>query len=164
MLEGQIAEGALEGSNVDFAAFDPRCEQFGLRMYSHKAGMEEMFDRDEVVAISKLKYDALRYCMMIPEAWECQDSIPARANFDLMGSIDLKKGCFLGQELTARAYFTGIVRKRPYFVLAHPPNFPVDSSAINIGLALLDEGFTADLRGKTIKSKEGKTVLTIIGK
>lgn len=163
MLEGVLDGGIEVGSNLDFAAFDPRCERLGLRMYSNKNGADGLFDPKEIMKISKAKYDALRYSLMIPEADECREAIPARMNFDLLGSIDLNKGCFLGQELTARAYYTGVVRKRPYFVIAHPPGFPIDPSSKHMDLSLLDEGFTAELKGKTIMNKEGKKVLTIIG-
>lgn len=164
LLQGSYDESIPSGSNVDFAAFDPRCERLGLRLYSNKGLIDKIFDPKEIINISKAKYDALRYSMMIPEADECKDSIPAKMNFDLIGSIDLKKGCFLGQELTARAYFTGVVRKRPYFLVAHPPGYPVNPATSNIGLSLLDESFTADLKGRTIKNKEGQKVLTIIGR
>lgn len=164
MLQGTYDTSIPDGNNVDFAAFDPRCERLGLRLYSRKSTLDNIFNPKDITEISKPKYDALRYSMMIPEADECKDAIPSKMNFDLLGSIDLNKGCFLGQELTARAYYTGVVRKRPYFMVAHPPGFPVNPSAQNIGLSLFDESFTADLKGKVIKNKEGRSVLTIIGR
>ena len=33
-------------------------------------------------------------------------------NISLLHSVSFTKGCYLGQELTARAHFTGVVRKR----------------------------------------------------
>jgi folate-binding protein YgfZ len=163
MLQGTYDSSIPDGSNVDFAAFDPRCERLGLRLYSRRTNLDAIFDSQDVTEVSKLKYDALRYAMMIPEADECKGAIPAKMNFDILGSIDLNKGCFLGQELTARSYYTGVVRKRPYFMVAHPPGFPVNPAAENIGLSLFDENFTADLKGKVIKDKDGRNVLTIIG-
>ncbi|KAG8881405.1 hypothetical protein FRB97_009600 [Tulasnella sp. 331] len=41
-----------------------------------------------------------------------QDSFPMDANMDLMGGVDFRKGCYVGQELTVRTYHTGVVRKR----------------------------------------------------
>lgn len=163
VMEGSIDRSHVGGTNVDFAVFDPRCEELGLRFYAHKTSSSKLFDPRDVIKVSSPNYDALRYAMMIPEGSECVDGIPARLNFDLMGSLDLKKGCFLGQELTARAYYTGVVRKRPYLVIAHPPDFPLDPNAKDVRLSLLDTSFTASLKGRTIKDKEGRTVLTIIG-
>lgn len=33
------------------------------------------------------------------------DSIPLESNLDLVGSISFAKGCYVGQELTARTHF-----------------------------------------------------------
>ena len=41
-----------------------------------------------------------------------RDSLPTNCNIELMGGIDIKKGCYLGQELTIRTHHTGVVRRR----------------------------------------------------
>lgn len=40
------------------------------------------------------------------------DCLPMNCNIDLMGGIDFKKGCYVGQELTIRTHHTGVVRRR----------------------------------------------------
>lgn len=40
------------------------------------------------------------------------NSFPMNVNIDLMGGIDFKKGCYIGQELTIRTHHTGVVRRR----------------------------------------------------
>ncbi|KAI9736147.1 MAG: ccr4 associated factor [Cirrosporium novae-zelandiae] len=40
------------------------------------------------------------------------ESLPQDSNIDLMGGIDFRKGCYVGQELTIRTHHTGVVRKR----------------------------------------------------
>ncbi len=163
-MSGSLDKSLPNGTNLDFAVFDPRCEELGVRMYAHKKTSSKLFDPREVRSVSQHYYDALRYTMMVPEGSEVVDGIPARLNYDLLGSMDLKKGCFLGQELTARAYYTGVVRKRPYLVIAHPPDYPLDPKGTDIRLSLLDESFSANLEGKVIKDDSGRSVLTIIGK
>lgn len=37
---------------------------------------------------------------------------PLNTNFDFMDGIHFDKGCFIGQEVNARANFTGLVHKR----------------------------------------------------
>lgn len=39
-----------------------------------------------------------------------------------MWSVDFRKGCYVGQELTVRTYHTGVVRKRVFPVLIHHPD------------------------------------------
>ncbi|KAF8592562.1 Aminomethyltransferase folate-binding domain-containing protein [Ramaria rubella] len=39
-------------------------------------------------------------------------AFPMESNLDVMGAIDFRKGCYVGQELTVRTYHTGVVRKR----------------------------------------------------
>ncbi len=39
-------------------------------------------------------------------------TFPLEANLDALGAIDWQKGCYPGQELTARTHYTGVVRKR----------------------------------------------------
>lgn len=162
-MAGNIDKSVADGSNVDFAVFDPRCEELGIRLYSNRRQSDNLFDPRDIRKVPQDYYDALRFVMMIPQFDECVDSIPAKLNFDLLGSIDLKKGCFLGQELTARAYYTGVVRKRPYLVIAHPPDYPIDPVSTNVRLSLMDPGFTANLAGKVIKDINGRPVITILG-
>lgn len=38
--------------------------------------------------------------------------MPLESNLDLMSGVDYKKGCYVGQELTARTHHRGVVRKR----------------------------------------------------
>lgn len=39
-------------------------------------------------------------------------ALPLEANLDLHSGVDFRKGCYIGQELTARTHHTGVVRKR----------------------------------------------------
>lgn len=41
-----------------------------------------------------------------------EEALPMNANIDIMGGIDFKKGCYIGQELTIRTHHTGVVRRR----------------------------------------------------
>lgn len=53
------------------------------------------------------------------------DCLPMNCNIDLMGGIDFKKGCYLGQELTIRTHHTGVVRRRILPVLLYDKSGPV---------------------------------------
>jgi folate-binding protein YgfZ len=60
-------------------------------------------------------YTIRRYIRGVPEGQEeipRDDVLPMNTNFDIMGGIDFKKGCYVGQELTIRTHHTGVVRRR----------------------------------------------------
>ncbi|CAH8528865.1 unnamed protein product [Dicrocoelium dendriticum] len=60
-------------------------------------------------------YHQMRWRMGLPEgASEIirNETLPLEANADLSGGISFSKGCYVGQELTARTRFTGVVRRR----------------------------------------------------
>ncbi|QRV76499.1 glycine cleavage system T protein [Ceratobasidium sp. AG-Ba] len=51
----------------------------------------------------------------VPEGQEDivpQHAFPMDSNMDMMGGLDFRKGCYVGQELTVRTYHTGVIRKR----------------------------------------------------
>ncbi|KAI0013899.1 Aminomethyltransferase folate-binding domain-containing protein [Xylariaceae sp. FL0662B] len=60
-------------------------------------------------------YRVRRYLRGVPEGQSeilCEQALPLEANMDLMGGIDFRKGCYVGQELTIRTKHRGVVRKR----------------------------------------------------
>jgi folate-binding protein YgfZ len=62
-------------------------------------------------------YDRLRMLCGIAEGTreiQPQESLPLEYNYDLLDGIHWDKGCYVGQELTARTHFTGQIRKRVF--------------------------------------------------
>ncbi|KAI1162309.1 Aminomethyltransferase folate-binding domain-containing protein [Nemania serpens] len=60
-------------------------------------------------------YRVRRYLRGVPEG--SAEIVPAQAlplesNMDVMGGVDFRKGCYVGQELTIRTRHRGVVRKR----------------------------------------------------
>jgi len=57
-------------------------------------------------------YEVLRRLTGIAEGSELVGKTPIESNQEFLNAISFKKGCYLGQELTARTHFTGVIRKR----------------------------------------------------
>jgi folate-binding protein YgfZ len=60
-------------------------------------------------------YDRLRLALGIPDG--SRDLVPEKsilleAGFDELNGVDWQKGCYVGQELTARTKYRGLIRKR----------------------------------------------------
>ncbi|THV08625.1 Aminomethyltransferase folate-binding domain-containing protein [Dendrothele bispora CBS 962.96] len=61
-----------------------------------------------------------------------QTAFPMESNLDVMGALDFRKGCYVGQELTVRTYHTGVVRKRIVPVFIHDsPKLPSSASLLD---------------------------------
>ncbi|MCH8153860.1 MAG: hypothetical protein IH786_01110 [Proteobacteria bacterium] len=72
-----------------------------------KAGGSEPMTRDD--------YERLRIGQGVPDGsrdLEIERSTLLENGFDELGGIDWDKGCFMGQELTARTKYRGLVKKR----------------------------------------------------
>ncbi|KAG6900924.1 hypothetical protein C0993_004361 [Termitomyces sp. T159_Od127] len=82
--------------------------------------------------ISLLKRYVLRSNLTgVPEGQEdlpAMQAFPIESNLDIMGALDFRKGCYVGQELTVRTYHTGSVRKRILPVVIRKPGVPPDDT------------------------------------
>jgi folate-binding protein YgfZ len=97
---------------------DPRAPAMGFRAYGEAApyGCE---------VEDQAAYEAHRLAQGLPGPadWGSDKSYPIEANFDLLGGIDFRKGCFVGQETTSRMKRRGTIKNRmaPIAVDGPPP-------------------------------------------
>lgn len=101
-------------------------------------------------------YDLHRLALGLPDGsrdCEAEKTLLLEANFDVLNGISWTKGCYMGQELTARTHYRGLVKRRlvPIALAEHPlpvrgtPILTEDgkeagelrSSCNHIGLAML---------------------------
>lgn len=88
---------------------DPRHLNLGFRGYI----TEEQKSGCEILPHSQ--YDMLRIENKIPESeldLTYEKSIILEFGFDDLNAIDYQKGCYVGQELTARTHYKGEIRKK----------------------------------------------------
>jgi folate-binding protein YgfZ len=136
------------------AYVDPRLAELGARAVLPRDGAEAALADAGFESVDTAAYDALRIALGVPDGardLEVEKSLLLESGFDELHGIDWAKGCFVGQELTARTKYRGLVKKRLLPVAIDgpppPPGTPVlfegkeagvmRSSANGMGLALL---------------------------
>ena len=126
--------------NSCISAYDERHKALGkLVLFSKTDGLPEQ---------AEAKYwQALRISLGVPEG--AADLTPNRAlmleaGLHLLGAIDFEKGCYVGQEVTARIHYRGLVKRRLLPISASGKLTPVQ--VLQRGdIAIGQTGSTADL-------------------
>jgi hypothetical protein len=110
---------AQAGRAVPFAGglahVDPRLPELGARAVLPKDGAEAALQGAGLAPAGPGDYDALRIRLGVPDGsrdLEVERATLLENGFDELGGIDWDKGCFMGQELTARTKYRGLVKKR----------------------------------------------------
>jgi len=110
------------GGEVALAGWlaDPRHSQLGARGYGASIPTDSR-RVDEAAFESHNR----RLGVPCPTDWRPDTIYPIEANFDLLGGIDFKKGCFVGQETTSRMKRRGVIKSRmaPISFEGDPPPF-----------------------------------------
>ncbi len=131
---------------------DPRLKELGYRLYTKNQSIDLKLSNN---------YENHRISLGVPDGSRdipIDKGVILEYGFDELQAIDWKKGCYMGQELTARTRYRGLVRKRLFPVKIEgespPPFMPIflgdtevgemRSSASECGLALLRLGFIRD--------------------
>ncbi len=94
---------------------DPRTASLGARAILPRAGAAAFKDDLGFAPGSPEIYDRLRLALGVPDGsrdLEIEKALPMESGFDVLNGIDWQKGCYIGQELTARMKYRALVRKR----------------------------------------------------
>ncbi len=94
---------------------DPRLPELGARAILPRAQAGEILARLGLVPGAAADYDRLRLSLGVPDGSRdlpVEKAILLENGFDELNGIDWEKGCYMGQELTARTRYRGLVRKR----------------------------------------------------
>lgn len=102
-------------SALHYAFVDPRLPALGVRLLfpTHMAIDTVLADLG-IVSATIEEYAAHRMALGIADTADIGGEIcyPLEANFELLHGVDFKKGCYVGQELTARMKLKDKLRKR----------------------------------------------------
>jgi len=95
-----------EPEPADFLAADPRLPEAGWRLLTGSPMPETALEAD---------WDRHRLTLGLPEGsrdLEAEKTVLLEAGFDELHGVSWTKGCYMGQELTARTKYRGLVKRR----------------------------------------------------
>jgi len=146
-----IAVWAIWGPNsvkagaAGLAFPDPRLEALGHRAIGPKT-LADRFRSVDFTEATEADYDRWRLSHGVPAGSKDlirEKSALLESNYDVLAAISWDKGCYMGQELTARTRYRGLVKRR----LAQ---FTFDGDKLPQGAPILHEGRqVGDVRSTT---------------
>ena len=94
---------------------DPRIPDIGARAVLSVKSARAHWQKPGIEPGSGADYDRLRISLGLPDG--SRDMVVEKAtllenNFDPLHGVDWNKGCYVGQELTARTKYRGLIKKR----------------------------------------------------
>ena len=117
--ESQIIDQLGKSAGVIISCIDPRNPNLGTHILANGPRASASVDKIDI-------WHTTRIAAGIPEG--AIDLTPERAlmleaGLDQLGAVDFEKGCYVGQEVTARTHYRGLVKRRlvPITMKGEPP-------------------------------------------
>jgi folate-binding protein YgfZ len=104
---------ALDGGGIAFV--DARLPALGVRLLLPGAGVDAALAALGLVPLPSDAWDRHRLALGVPDGsrdLETEKATLIESNYDELHAIDWQKGCYMGQELTARTKYRGLVKRR----------------------------------------------------
>jgi folate-binding protein YgfZ len=127
--------GACRRLGGGFVFVDPRLVRLGVRALLPPAEVGAILEGLGFSALDPEAYERVRITEGVPDG--SRDLVTERSTllesgFEELNGVDFAKGCFVGQELTARMKYRGLVRKRLLPVVLKGPR-PDPGTIIRLG-------------------------------
>lgn len=121
--------GSVRADQDRLVFADPRLKALGLRLLAAE-GYDWQTDYPDAEAATAADYDAHRLALGVPAGGT--DILPEKnflleANFEELNGVSFTKGCYVGQELTARTKHRAKIKKRLLRFTSPTPLAPGDS-------------------------------------
>jgi folate-binding protein YgfZ len=116
--------GAARALDTGVAFADPRLATLGARVILPRDQLGPVLAEAGATAADFGEYDRLRLALGIPDGSRdlvLDKSILLESGFDELNGVDWDKGCYIGQELTARTKYRGLIKKRLFPVRINGP-------------------------------------------
>jgi folate-binding protein YgfZ len=120
---GDQADKAL-GIEKCVSYVDPRLPSLGVRVLAPAGEAAAILGSHGFAPAMPADYDALRLSLGVPDGSRdlpVEKALLLESGFDELNGVDWKKGCYMGQELTARTKYRGLVKKRLFPVRLDGP-------------------------------------------
>ncbi len=132
-LRGQEGQGGSFAGGICFV--DPRFAGIGARAILPKDGAADALQAAGFTPATAEDYDQARLGYGLPDGSQdlrVEKSLLLESGFEELNGVDWDKGCYVGQELTARTRYRGLVRKRLMPVTIEGP-LPPSGTPIMLG-------------------------------
>ena len=118
--------GAARPFAEGVALVDPRLAALGARVMLPRAEIGNVLAEAGLAETDFAAYDRHRLALGVPDGSRdlvIEKSILLESGFDELNGVDWQKGCYIGQELTARTKYRGLIKKRlfPVRIDGAPP-------------------------------------------
>lgn len=114
-----LGVGEEPGRAVPFAGgvayIDPRLAEAGARAIMPRGKAAESLAAAGFAPAERTAYERLRIGLGLPDGsrdLEVERALLLENGFDELGGIDWDKGCYMGQEVTARTRYRGLIKRR----------------------------------------------------
>lgn len=133
--------GAAKPFAGGVAFADPRLVEIGARGVLPTPGARGELAAAGIAPGVPAAYEALRLELGLPDGsrdLEIEKSILLESGFDELAGVDWDKGCYMGQELTARTHYRALIKKRLVPVrISGPtpePGTPIVAAGTEVGV------------------------------
>jgi folate-binding protein YgfZ len=112
---GLAGEGAAKAFAGGIAFADPRLAELGVRFVLPREAGFAALEQAGFVAADEAQYDRHRLRLGVADGSRdlpAEKALLLESGFDELHGIDWQKGCYMGQELTARTKYRALVKKR----------------------------------------------------
>ena len=132
-----------EGKPIDEGVVvyaDPRLAALGWRAIGRRNNLEEMVRAAGYRVAPPVDYELRRVTLGVPDSVDIppETAFPLDCNFEELHGVDFKKGCYVGQELTARMKHRATARKR-FLPISADVELPPAGTSVTLGGAPIGE-------------------------